>query len=63
MLEEGWNRRYEESQEARLIKMHVLTGDVMTVWRLTRNMKKGEEGGNDSNKASGSRLMYIYTCE
>lgn len=48
VAEDGWNKRYKESQNERLIKIHVLTGDVLTVWRLA---KKGDKA--DKAAASG----------
>lgn len=57
VVEEGWKQRYEESQRERLIKIHVLTGDVLTVWRLAKKGDKvdkaaaSEEGGEAEPEA------------
>ncbi|CAK0865641.1 unnamed protein product, partial [Prorocentrum cordatum] len=33
-VEKGWTAVYTRSVESRLSRVHVLTGDVLTAWRL-----------------------------
>eukprot|EP00931_Biecheleriopsis_adriatica_P069790 TRINITY_DN435_c0_g2_i1.p1 TRINITY_DN435_c0_g2~~TRINITY_DN435_c0_g2_i1.p1 ORF type:complete len:2117 (-),score=606.84 TRINITY_DN435_c0_g2_i1:43-6393(-) len=43
-IREGWTKLYDESASTRLEKVHVLTGDVLTAWRLAYGTKSKKLG-------------------
>jgi len=49
-VEASWTRRYDESGQSRIVRVHILTGDVLSAWRLTKGQQKDEEATAEKAK-------------
>lgn len=57
-VEAGWVRSYEESHQSRLVHVHVLAGDVLTVWRLVKG-GRSMKAKTEEEKEQAERLQVV----
>jgi hypothetical protein len=58
-IENGWERLYEESAHQRHHTEHILTGDVLTAWRLVNGGRTKRSGGCMSSIETESSKLQI----
>eukprot|EP00747_Dinoflagellata_sp_TGD_P051218 gnl/TRDRNA2_/TRDRNA2_147216_c0_seq1.p1 gnl/TRDRNA2_/TRDRNA2_147216_c0~~gnl/TRDRNA2_/TRDRNA2_147216_c0_seq1.p1 ORF type:complete len:1174 (+),score=324.65 gnl/TRDRNA2_/TRDRNA2_147216_c0_seq1:427-3522(+) len=50
VVEAAWEKQYASSSTSRLMDEHVLTGDVLTAWRLTNTEQPSPDGDEPKDK-------------